>query len=65
MGNINLNEENSYTFSFIPDGTFRTYKINLSKVKNYNGLLNYLAIKPILKGEDGASVKIKRIWFSK
>ena len=57
--------ENGVPFDVKGDGKFRTYTIDLASVRSYTGALSYLILKPVLKPEKGAWVKVKRVWLGK
>ena len=57
--------EKSTEFDIIGDGRFRTYTVDVGAVSGYRGALSYLMFQPVLKGEEGAWIKIKRIWLGK
>ncbi len=63
--NLRFNAEKSVEFDIIGDGRFRTYAVSLAAAPRYGGALTYLMFQPVPKGEEGAWVKIKRIWLGK
>ena len=61
----NFASGNRIHFDIKGDGRFRTYEVKLSSAKTYKGAMNYLVLKPALKTEEGAWVKIKNIRLGK
>lgn len=51
------------TFDVIPDGTMRTYAVNLSGLDGYAGASTRLVLAPETDGSEGRSVAIERISY--
>jgi hypothetical protein len=54
--------ERSLRFDVVPDGTMRTYAIDLSKSKAYTGGITRWRFDPVDRGEAGDTVEIE--WIS-
>jgi len=57
----NFSEDKSVTFKVIPDGIYRTYKVNLSDSAGYRGVITGIRLDPEPTGHPGDYVRVKEI----